>query len=449
MDLETRLAVHGASVAGVVHSMKMTNQESVAPSGATSTYKSALTVVTTLFFMWGFLTCLNDILVPHLKSIFDLNYAEVMLVQFAFFSAYFFFSIPSGKLIDWIGYKKTMVAGLLVMGLGALLFIPAASVPSFPLFLAALIVLATGITALQVSANPYVAVLGPAKTASSRLNLTQAFNSLGTTLAPFFGSLLILSSAPKGMDEVRNMSGPVLQAYRLHEASTVKMPYLGLGLALITLGIVIAGFKLPSIPEAEYHRGVDAARPGKSVWTYRHLILGAVGIFVYVGAEVSIGSFLVNYFIQPNIGNVSVQVAARYVTFYWLGAMIGRFIGSAILQKIQTGKVLGTAAIVACLLVCVSILTSGHLAMVAILLVGLFNSVMFPSIFTLGIAELGPLTGEGSGVLVMAIVGGAIIPVFEGVMADRIGIQHAFILPAICYLYIVYYAFIGSSPKRT
>jgi MFS transporter, FHS family, L-fucose permease len=421
--------------------------KSVATAGPASTYKAALIMVTTLFFMWGFLTCLNDILVPHLKSIFDLNYAEVMLVQFAFFSAYFFFSIPSGKVIDWIGYKKTMVGGLFIMGLGALLFIPAASVPSFPLFLAALIVLATGITALQVSANPYVAVLGPSKTASSRLNLTQAFNSLGTTLAPYFGSLLILSSAPKGMGEVRQMSGQVLQAYRLHEASSVKLPYLGLGLALIALGVVIAGFKLPSIPEAEYRGGVESAGPAKSVWKHRHLVLGAVGIFVYVGAEVSIGSFLVNYFSQPDIGNISVQVAARYVTFYWLGAMIGRFIGSAILQKVQTGKVLGTAAIVACLLVCVSMLTSGHVAMGSILLVGLFNSVMFPSIFTLGIAELGPLTGDGSGVLVMAIVGGAIIPVLEGAMADRMGIQHAFILPAICYLYIVYYAFRGSRPE--
>lgn len=423
--------------------------KSVAAPAPASTYKSALTVVATLFFMWGFLTCLNDILVPHLKSIFDLNYAEVMLVQFAFFSAYFFFSIPSGKVIDWIGYKKTMVGGLFVMGVGALLFIPAASVPSFPLFLAALIVLATGITALQVSANPYVAVLGPAKTASSRLNLTQAFNSLGTTLAPYFGSLLILSSAPKTMDEVRQMSGEALQAYRLHEAATVKLPYLGLGLALIALGVVIAAFRLPSIPEAEYRGRAESAAPAKSVWKYRHLVLGAVGIFVYVGAEVSIGSFLVNYFSQSNIGNVSVQVAARYVTFYWGGAMVGRFIGSAILQRIPTGKVLGTAAIVACLLVCVSMLSSGGLAMGSILLVGLFNSVMFPSIFTLGIAELGPLTGDGSGVLVMAIVGGAIIPVLEGVLADRIGIQHAFILPAICYLYIIYYAFAGSRPVRT
>jgi MFS transporter, FHS family, L-fucose permease len=411
-----------------------------------STNKAALITVTTLFFMWGLLTCLNDILVPHLKSIFDLSYAEVMLIQFAFFSAYFFFSVPSGKVINWIGYKNTMVVGLFTMGIGALLFIPAASVPSFPFFLAALMVLATGITALQVSANPYVAVLGPSNTASSRLNLTQAFNSLGTFIAPFLGGMFILSNAPKKMDEVRQMAPVVRQAYRLHEAASVKLPYLGLGLALCALGVVIAMSKLPAIRKAEAHGATGPSR-AKSVWKYRHLVLGAVGIFVYVGAEVSIGSFLVNYLSQPSIGNVSVRVAARYVSLYWGGAMVGRFIGAEILRKVSTGKVLGTAALVACFLVCTSILTSGHVAMASIILVGLFNSVMFPSIFTLGVAELGPLTGEGSGVLVMAIVGGAVIPVLEGMLADRFGIQHAFLPVAFCYLYIVYYAFRGSRPQ--
>jgi MFS transporter, FHS family, L-fucose permease len=421
-----------------------TTPVSIPAAPAASSHKAALITVTTLFFMWGLLTCLNDILVPHLKSIFDLNYAEGMLIQFAFFSAYFFFSIPSGKVINWIGYQKTMVAGLFTMGAGALLFIPAASVPSFPLFLAALMVLATGITALQVSANPYVAVLGPSKTASSRLNLTQAFNSLGTTIAPFLGSLFILSSAPKSMDEVRAMAPLAQQAYRVYEASSVKLPYLGLGLTLIALGVVIALFKLPAIRETEAHGSTGSQ--GKSVWRYRHLVLGAVGIFVYVGAEVSIGSFMVNYLSQPNIGNISVRIAARYVSLYWGGAMVGRFIGSEILQKISTGKVLATAAIVACVLVFTSTLTSGHVAMTSIILVGLFNSVMFPSIFTLGVAELGPLTGEGSGVLVMAIVGGAIIPVLEGMLADHVGIHHALLPVALCYLYIVYYALRGSRP---
>ena len=419
------------------------NDREVASETA-ATNRVALAVLTTLFFMWGFLTALNDILVPHLKGIFDLNYAEVMLIQFAFFSAYFIFSLPSGKLIDHIGYKKTMVAGLFTMGLGALLFIPAASVPSFPLFLAALITLAAGITSLQVAANPYVAVLGPPKTASSRLNLTQAFNSLGTTIAPFLGSMLILSRAPKSVEELRQLAPDALHAYRLQEAASVKLPYLGLALALIALAAVIGTFRLPPIPQAERHTG----EPATHVLKYRHLTLGAVGIFAYVGAEVSIGSFLVVYFVQPHIGNLEIQSAARLVSSYWGGAMVGRFIGSAILQKVKTGTLLGIAATVACLLVCTSILTSGHAAMISILLVGFFNSIMFPSIFTLGIAGLGPLTGDGSGVLVMAIVGGAIIPLLEGVLADHVGIQHAFVLPVLCYLYIVYYALWGSRPSN-
>ncbi len=408
-------------------------------------YRGPLAMVTTLFFMWGFLTCLNDILVPHLKLIFDLSYVKIMLIQFAFFSAYFVFSLPMGKLVEMIGYKWTMVAGLFTMGLGALMFIPAASVPSYPLFLAALIVLAAGITALQVSANPYVSVLGPARTASSRLNLAQAFNSLGTTIAPYLGGLFILSAAPLTIEEIRQMAAPTLQAYRLQQAASVKLPYLILGLIAIALGVAIALFKLPPIPETERHRGDKSSG---SLWQYRQLIFGAIGIFVYVGAEVSIGSFLVNYLSQPDIGNISERAAAGFVSFYWGGAMIGRFIGSALLQKIPTGKLLSTFSAVASLLVVTSMLTFGHTAMWAIIAVGLFNSIMFPSIFTLGIAELGPLTGEGSGILIMAIVGGAIIPVVVGALADRMGIHHSLFVPAICYLYIVFYGLKGSIPSR-
>jgi len=404
--------------------------------------RAALWVVTTLFFMWGFVTVLNDILVPQLKSVFDLNYAKVMLIQFAFFSAYFIFSIPSAKIIDWIGYKQTMVAGLVTMGAGALLFIPAASVPSYPLFLCALMVLAAGITALQVAANPYVAVLGPSATASSRLNLAQAFNSLGTTIAPYLGGLIILNAAPKNLETVRQMSAEALQAYRVQGASSVKLPYLIIGLALLGLALVIGRFQLPPMPTAQHKAGHSV----RALWKYRHLVLGAVGIFVYVGAEVSIGSFLVNYFNQPEIGHLVEKDAAKFVSYYWGGAMVGRFIGSAILQKVRTGTVLGIAASIAAILVCTSMLALGGIAMWSIILVGLFNSVMFPSIFTLGIAELGPLTGDGSGWLIMAIVGGAIIPVAQGVIADHIGIHHAFVLPVLCYLYIVYYAFRGSAP---
>jgi FHS family L-fucose permease-like MFS transporter len=409
-----------------------------------ATQRVALTVVTTLFFMWGFITVLNDVLVPHLKSIFDLTYAKVMLIQFAFFTAYFIFSLPAAKIVDALGYKKTMVVGLFTMGVGALLFIPAASVPSYPLFLGALMVVAAGITALQVAANPYVAVLGPANTASSRLNLAQAFNSLGTTIGPYVGGLLILTAAPKAMEVIREMSADAQQAYRVHEASSVKVPYLLIGIVLFLLAGAIASFKLPPVPSAERHGKVS-----DSVWKHRNLALGTIAIFVYVGAEVSIGSFLINYISQTDIGNIPIYTAAKFVSYYWGGAMVGRFIGSAILQKVRTGTVLGIAALVASLLVCVSMLTFGGVAMWSIILVGFFNSVMFPSIFTLGIAELGPLTGDGSGFLIMAIVGGAILPVIQGAMADRIGIHHAFILPVICYLYIAYYAFKGSEPTVT
>ena len=422
------------------------NPGEIAPSyspAPASTNIAAMSLVTALFFFWGFVTVLNDILVPHLKSIFDLNYTKVILIQFAFFSAYAIFSIPSAKLVDAIGYKKTMVTGLFTMGVGALLFIPAANAASFPLFLVALMTLAAGITALQVAANPYVAVLGPPETASSRLNLTQAFNSLGTTIGPYVGGLLILNANFKGTGETRQMSADVLQAYRVQEASSVKVPYLVIGLALIIFGLVIAMFKLPAIPGAARHAGTSVKA---SLWKYRQLVFGAIGIFVYVGAEVSIGSFLINYFGQPEIGSLPEFAAAKFVTYYWGGAMVGRFIGSAILQKVKTGTVLAIAAITACVLVCISMLTTGHAAMWSIIAVGLFNSIMFPSIFTLGIAELGPLTGDGSGMMVMAIVGGAILPLLQGALADRIGIHHAFIIPAICYIYILYYALWGSRP---
>jgi MFS transporter, FHS family, L-fucose permease len=399
----------------------------------------AMVIVTLLFFMWGLLTSLNDILVPHLKAIFDLKYVEVMLIQFSFFSAYFIFALPSGRLIERIGYKRTMVLGLLTMGAGAFLFIPAAGVPSFPLFLIALIVLGAGITALQVSANPYVAVLGPSRTASSRLNLTQAFNSLGTTVAPLLGGLLILSGAPKSLAEIHRLAPAEVQAYRLQEAASVKPPYLGLALAILVLGVLIAKSTLPNLTVQRH----DAAASG-SIWKQRSLVLGAIAIFVYVGAEVSIGSFLVNYLNQPDIGALPEKLAAHYVSLYWGGAMVGRFVGAALLRRVTTSKLLGIFASAASALVFVSVLTSGHAAMWSILLVGLFNSIMFPSIFTLAIDGLGPLTGKGSGLLVTSIVGGAVIPVLQGALADRFGVHYAFILPVLCYLYIIYFALRGS-----
>ncbi len=403
----------------------------------------AMAMVSTLFFAWGFLTCLNDILIPHLKNIFDLNYAEVMLVQFAFFSSYFVFSLPSGKLVERIGYARSMVAGLITMGCGALLFVPAAMVPSFPLFLTALIVLAAGMTILQTSANPYVAVLGPPRTASSRLNLTQGFNSLGTTLAPIFGSILILggAAAPALRPALSAMTAAHVHSYRLQQAASVKVPYIGLAIALFALAAIVAAYKLPVIQYAEAHGHVE-----DSIWKHRGLILGAIGIFVYVGAEVAIGSFMTNYFSHKETGNLSLADAARHLQYYWGGAMVGRFVGSGVLQKLPTRALLGFNAAIAALLVTLSMLSFSSLAMWTLIAVGLFNSIMFPSIFTLAIAGLGSLTGKASGLLVAAIVGGAIIPELQGVLADHIGIHHAFILPVVCYLYILWYAISGVHP---
>src|SRR5215469_14971695 len=395
-------------------------------------YTRPLAIVTTLFFMWGFLTCLNDILVPHLKSIFDLSYARVMLIQFAFFSAYFLCSIPWSKVVNAIGYQKTMVAGLLCMAAGAFLFLPAASSASFALFLGALIVLATGITGLQVAANPYVVVLGKPETASSRLDLTQAFNSLGTTIAPKLGGLLILAAAPLTIEEMKALSPTALHLYRVQEAASVKMPYTVIGIALLLLATLIATSKLPTIEHAEYR---PEAAGGDSVWKHPNLFFGALGIFAYVGAEVSIGSFLVNYFGIPEIAGFSAKTAAGFVSFYWGGAMIGRFLGAGLLRRFKPGRLLALFAVCAAVLMSASMLLGGHASMWTILAVGCFNSVMFPTIFSLGVAELGPLTGTGSGLMNMAIVGGAILPVIQGIIADHIGIHHAFLLPVICYVY--------------
>src|ERR1700736_5972044 len=293
-------------------------------------YSRPLTIVTTLFFMWGFLTSLNDILVPHLKSIFELSYARVMLVQFAFFSSYFLFSVPWSKVVNRIGYQSTMVLGLLTMAVGAFLFIPAASAASYPLFLTALITLAAGITGLQVAANPYVVVLGKPETASSRLELTQAFNSLGTTLAPKLGGLLILSAAPLAIEQLRQYTPQALQAYRVQQAASVKMPYTVIAIALVLLAALIGAFKLPKIEAAAYRPGVKAS---DSIWKHPNLLFGALGIFAYVGAEVSIGSFLVNYFGLPSIAGMSALTAAGYVSFYWGGAMAGRFLGAPLLRR--------------------------------------------------------------------------------------------------------------------
>jgi FHS family L-fucose permease-like MFS transporter len=414
-------------------------------------YTPELTILTSLFFIWGFLTCLNDILIPHLKSVFSLSYAEVMLIQFCFFTAYFIVSLPSGKIVEKIGYKKGIIIGLITAGIGCLFFYPAAGLRSYPLFLLALFILAAGITLLQVAANPYVVVLGKPETASSRLTLTQAFNSLGTTIAPYFGSLLILSIAVKTTEQINNLNPAQLTAYQLSEANAVQFPYLGLAAALLIIAGIFALIKLPEIESGTVvssdGTGQSYDKLHKSAWGYKHLLLGAVGIFVYVGAEVSIGSFLVNYFGNKDIVGLPIEQAGKYVSFYWGGAMVGRFIGSAIQRKINPGYFLSFNAIFASILVIISMSTFGSFAMWSILFVGLFNSIMFPTIFSLALDGLGKHTGQGSGILCMAIVGGAIIPVVQGFIADKIGIHHAFLLPVICYLFIAYYGIKGHIPQ--
>lgn len=419
------------------------NRTKVSHPQTEANYTPALVVLTSLFFLWGFLTCLNDIIIPHLKAVFSLNYTQAMLIQFCFFGAYFIVSLPSGILIEKIGYKKGIITGLVTAGIGCLFFYPAAGFRSYPMFLLALFILAAGITLLQVAANPYVAILGKPETASSRLNLTQAFNSLGTTIAPYFGSLLILAVAVKSAEEIAKLSPEALSAYQATEASAVQVPYIGLAAALFLIAGVFAVFKFPVIEASSASASdgnvssLDNVRG--SAWNYRHLVLGAIGIFVYVGAEVSIGSFLVNYLGQPFIAGLPEAQAGKFVSFYWGGAMIGRFIGSAVQRKIKPGTVLAFNAFAATVLVIITMMTSGQIAMWSILAVGLFNSIMFPTIFTLAIDGLGKHTGQGSGILCMAIVGGALIPLLQGVFADSIGIHHAFILPVLCYLFIAYY----------
>lgn len=407
-------------------------------------YRLPLAVLTSLFFMWGFLTCLNDILIPHLKAAFSLNYLQVSLVQFCFFAAYFLVSLPSGKIVGRLGYQRSIVIGLLTAGLGCLLFYPAAGTRSYPVFLGALFVLASGITLLQVAANPYVAILGPARSASARLNLTQAFNSLGTTVAPLFGSILILAAAAKGEAELASMSPAELAAYRAAEASSVQVPYLGLAGVLVLIAVVMGILKLPAIKGGDIESAAVGDAGRDSAWQYPHLVLGALGIFLYVGAEVSIGSFLVNFMKQPDIAGYPEAEGSRMLMFFWGGAMVGRFVGSAILARFPPGKLLAFNAFAASALALATTLLGGHAAMWAILAVGLFNSIMFPTIFTLGVRGLGRHTEEGSGILCMAIVGGAIVPLAMGWLADRIGLHHAFFLPAICYLYIAHYGLRGS-----
>jgi FHS family L-fucose permease-like MFS transporter len=382
--------------------------------------------------MWGFITCLNDILIPYLKNAFDLSYTQAMLVQFCFFGAYFVVAIPAGWLVGKIGYKKGIVAGLLIASLGCVLFYPASALHVYAIFLFALFVLASGITILQVAANPFVTALGSPHTASSRLTMTQAFNALGTTVAPFFGAYLIFGGG-NGVDT--HISGD--------SSSLVQLPYLILAAALLGLAAIFSYLKLPDLGRKQTATVIEG-----SAWQHRHLRLGVVGIFLYVGAEVAIGSFLVNFLSQPDIAGLNEAQASKFIAYYWGGAMVGRFIGAFVMQKIAPGKVLAFNSAMVIILISSAVLFDGSLAMWSLLAVGLFNSIMFPTIFSLALNGLGTSAAQGSGLLCLAIVGGALLPLIQGMLADSVGLQISFVLPMLCYIFIAYYGLIGSKPTK-
>ena len=422
-------------------------------------YKSALIFLTTLFFLWGFITVLVDSLVPRLKDVFEMSYAKTVLVQFAFFTAFFVVSVPAGAILSKIGYRKGIVLGLIIMALGCLLFYPAAEFRNFTIFLIGYFTLAGGITVLQVAANPYVALLGSEEGASSRLNLSQAFNSLGTTIAPVVGALFLLSDSVKTSEEINALSTLEKVDYYAAEAATVQTPFLLIATFIGILAVVFAFIKLPKVMQESPKGGYLSLLKNKL------MLMGALGIFVYVGAEVAIGSFLVNYFDDMNLAilvaendtmmNIANTIASTFnksfsnsdpksllgifIIFYWGGAMIGRFVGAYLTKIIPPGKVLSIFALLAILMIVISINTQGLLSMWSILAVGLFNSIMFPTIFTLTLEGLGDLKAQASGLLCMAIVGGAIIPFVFGSLIDNFGFKTAFILTLICYGYIMYY----------
>jgi len=422
-------------------------------------YRSAFIFLTTLFFLWGFITVLVDSLVPRLKDVFEMSYAKTVLVQFAFFVAFFVFSLPAGYILSKIGYKKGIVLGLVTMSIGCLLFYPAAEYRTFSIFLIGYFILAGGITILQVAANPYVALLGSEDGASSRLNLSQAFNSFGATIGPVVGALFLLSDSVKTSDEIGLLSELDRRNYYVAEAETVQEPFLIIAGFIAFLALIFAFINLPKVMENIPKGGYGKLLKNKA------MLMGALGIFVYVGAEVSIGSFLVNYFSDMNLGvlvaqnetmmNIANAIASTFnksfsgsdpksllgvfVIFYWGGAMIGRFVGSYLTRIMKPGKVLAIFASLAIAMIVISISTTGLISMWSILAVGLFNSIMFPTIFTLSLEGLGDLKAQASGLLCMSIVGGAVIPFLFGSLIDNLGFKTAFILTIVCYGYILFF----------
>jgi FHS family L-fucose permease-like MFS transporter len=427
-------------------------------------YRTAFIFVTILFFLWGFITVLVDSLIPRLREVFTLSYFQAGMVQFAFFGAYFLLSIPAGYILSKIGYKRGIILGLTTMAIGCLLFYPAASYRVFGIFMLGYFTLAAGITILQVAANPYVTILGPERTASSRLNLSQAFNSLGTAIAPALGALFILQDKVKTTAEIEALDAAAQKSYLVAEAAAVQTPFLGIAAFIGVIALVFFFVKLPKVGDKE------ASNDYRKVLKNRNLILGSIALFCYVGAEVSLGSYMVNYFLSLDLAatvretsfmrtiaewilstgvssSSDMAVVGVFVTFYWTGAMIGRFIGSYLTSIFNPAKILSIFALGAIGMILISNFSVGLAAMWTIIGVGLFNSIMFPTIFSLALDGLGDDKAQGSGVLCTMIVGGAIIPPAYGYLTDSFNFNIALILVMACYAYIFYYAFSNKRRK--
>ena len=414
----------------------MAKQSTTPAASSAPKYLGPFITLTFLFCIFGFITALNNALVPHLKKIFDLPYGLAMLTTSAFFLAYLIFSMPSSWLIEKIGYKRTIVVSLFVQVVGALLFIPAANQVSLPLFLTAIFVLAAGVTALQTAANPYVSILGPEHTAPIRLTLAQAFNSLGMAAGPAVVGWFILTDPDK-------------VATKAAIAHTVQAPFIAIAGGLLLLGLVVMFMHLPAVTRSESFRPTDegAPTPGRSIWSYRHTVLATLGIFAYVGVEVTLAGIAINYFLAQGIS--TPKIAGALVSLYWLGSLVGRFLGTWLLTFIPSEKLLTIFGFLGVTLMLISMFTSGPVAIGTLVFCGFANSIMFPNIFALGIAGLGPMTSKGSGLIVTACFGGAVIPPIYGALADKVGIQYAFIVPILCYLYVAYFGLSGYKPTRS
>ena len=392
-------------------------------------YTLPLALILALYFGIGFITAMNDVLVPHFKDLFQLSNVRALLVQFAFFGAYFLLSIPSGRIVGRIGYKNGIVAALATIGCGLLLFLPASIIIAYPLFLLALFLVGCGLALLQVAVNPYISALGDPSRAASRLNLAGGFNSVAGTLAPRVGAVFIFVAAGASSAEL---------------ARSVRMPYVVLSILAFTLALVTKLMHLPDlIPQRD-----PSEKGGGSAWDFRHVRFGAFAIFAYVGAEVAIGSLLINYLGQPSMGGLSHSAAAKYVSYYWGGAMIARFLGAWIQRYVSQVRSLAFVSSLGCVFVATAVFGHGPVALWAIVSCGLFNSIMWPCIFPMSIEGVGKYTSQASGILVTMVVGGAVIPEIQGLLADHFGYQPSFLIVLLCYAYVLFFALYGHRPVR-